>query len=426
MTSDENVVDINPKLTELSKKLSPFLEAHPGSRLVERKDDVVLADPWDDDTIILRFSDDPDELIEDLNHIYLPPRLTAIWHKDTKDLEVIFTAYPLPDSLKRRKFTFQDEPIRDVECQFEESSQRLMRLAHASRPVSAPTDTSHRNLQSFSTFQHHVREHPDSDLARDGAPISFWIRNIDFDEDAIVALCRKINFYMSYADPKSPLIVVHRTQVADKEHIKDPYPKVSDFPQIIRGKSLDSYLLGLWESSVGAADPFRRFIYLYQILEYCAFYHVQEGILKVIRRAIQTPDALSRVPELAREVLDAVVDDRLQEAQKLVLCIESCVRPEKLWTAIEPNAESFSKQVHFDGGFSLPALINSDLGYEDFARTWNPKFADSIRKIRNALVHARESRQVGVIAPTQDNYDKLAPWLYPLRITAMDAIVFNQ
>jgi hypothetical protein len=40
-------------------------------------------------------------------------------------------------------------------------------------------------------------------------------------------------------------------------------------------------------------------------------------------------------------------------------------------------------------------------------------------------VHAREPRQVGVIAPTQENYEKLAPWLFPLEVAATEAVIFS-
>ena len=63
---------------------------------------------------------------------------------------------------------------------------------------------------------------------------------------------------------------------------------------------------------------------------------------------------------------------------------------------------------------------------DDFRVSWSPKFGDTLRRIRNALVHARESRMVEVIAPIGENYEKLAPWLPPLRVAAMDAIVYSK
>lgn len=424
MPDGNNVVPINPALAKLQERLQRFLDRNPGSELKERGKSMVVAAPWGDPTLTLRIDESAEDLIAALNAVYLPPRLTAIWHLDTCELEIIFTALPLRPALRERSFEFQLGG-RTYGCQFAPSTPRLMAIAVASRPVGPPSETDHRNLQSYFLYHHHVKEHPDSELAKEGGPTSFLIRGLDYDENLVIQLVRELNFFMAYADPKTPRILVHRSQSSGAPSHKDPLTAPEVFPALLRGRHVDPYLLGLWESSVNAADPFRRFIYLFQILEYCAFYHVQEEILRVIRRAIQAPDAPARVGEIAREVLDAVVEDRVQEAQKLVGGLDRCVDPARLWSMIEPNAKHFAQDLRFDGGFVLPALISDRWSLEDFRRAWSPKFADSLRKIRNALVHARESRQVGVIAPTQENYDKLAPWLAPLQVAAMEAIVFG-
>lgn len=425
MPDSSNVVPINPALARLREHLQGFFERNPGSELKGRDKSVVISSPWGDPTLTLRVDESADELVTALNAVYLPPRMTAIWHFDTRDLEIIFTALPVRPALRVRSFEFQLAGG-TYTCEFASSTARLMAIAVASRPVGPPSETNHRNLQSYFMYHHHLKEHPDSELAKEGGPISFFIRQIDYEEDSVIQLVRELNFFMAYADPRTPRILVHRSESFGAPSHKDPLTTPETFPALLRGRHVDPYLLGLWESSVNAADPFRRFIYLFQILEYCAFYHVQEEILRVIRRAIQAPDAPTRVGEIAREVLDAVVEDRVQEAQKLVGGLDRCVDPAKLWRTIEPNAKHFAQDIRFDGGFVLPALISERWSLEDFRRAWSPKFADSLRKIRNALVHARESRQIGVIAPTQENYDKLAPWLAPLQVAAMEAIIFGE
>lgn len=424
MPEEDNVVPMNPTLARLRERLQVFLDRNPGSELRERGKSVVMAAPWGDPTLILQIDEGADDLIAALNAVYLPPRLTAIWHLDSRDLEIIFTAHPLRPSLRERSFEFQLGG-RTYRCLFAPSSSRLMAIAVASRPTAPPSETDHRNLQSYFLYHHHVKEHPDSELAKEGCPTSFFIRGLEYEEDSVIQLVRELNFFMAYADPKTPKILVHRSQISGAPSHKDPLTAAEQFPSLLRGRHVDPNLLGLWESSINAADPFRRFIYLFQILEYCAFYHVQEDILRVIRRAIQSPDAPARVGEIAREILDAVVEDRVQEPQKLIAGIDRCVDPASLWKMIEPNTGHFAQELRFDGGFVLPALISERWTLEDFRRAWSPKFADSLRKIRNALVHARESRQVGVIAPTQENYEKLGPWLAPLQVAAMEAIVFG-
>ena len=412
-------------LPTLKKSLAPFFRRHSNSTLSERPGRWRIECPWGDPTVALALRPKSARLIDDLNHVLLPPRFSAIWHVDSKDMEFIFTTLPVDSKLRNRVFEFVYDG-RGYRCEYGDSSKRLLRIAAASRPVGSPTGTDHRNLYQFWLLMHYTEEHPDADRLKSERPTSFWIRNIEYEENALVDFSRLLNFYMTQFDAESPRIIIHEPDRPKPSAFKDPFAKTREFPSQIRSKRLDPYLLGLWESALNAPDPFRRFIYFYQVIEYCAFYHLTEDVLRSIKRVICTPDALTRERDCAREILDALVLDKMTEAQKFATVIERTVDPATLWTIIEPNAGHFATEVTFEGGFVLPPLIKANWSIDDFKVAWTPKFSDLLRKIRNALVHSRESRMVGNIAPHKENYHKLAPWLPLLRAAAHDTMLFGE
>jgi len=345
-----------PMLDIMRKELSTFLSRNPTANIVEEHGLPVVHKLWDDPTVSLQVYLDERELIDALNSVYLPPRFSALWHIDSKDFEVIYTAYKVEPAISTRSFEFIFNS-RSYKCEFGDSSSRLMVIAKASRPAEAATETNHRNLPSYYMYAHGSKERPNSESAKTGKPLSFWIRNLDYEENVFIEFARRLNFYMAYFDANTPRIVVHQPQSLITSISPDPNLPSLSFPIAIRANPIDSYLLSLWESSVKATDPFRRFIYLYQILEYCAFYRVQEDVLRSVRRILIAPDTLSRVDDASREILEAVVDEKLPDPQKFVIGIERCVDPTRVWEQIEPRCEYFASDVSFDGGFRLSPLI---------------------------------------------------------------------
>jgi hypothetical protein len=197
------------------------------------------------------------------------------------------------------------------------------------------------------------------------------------------------------------------------------------FPESLRGSTIDPYLLGLWESSINSPEPFRRFLYDYQVLEYAAFYHMKEEVHRCIRRVVASPDLPSRVDEATKAILEAVVDDRSSDDEKLISVVQQCVDPAFVWTEVAPKTAFFSAPTEFDGGISVPALIRSGWGLEDFKAAWIPKLPNYLRTIRNALVHAREKRQSRSIAPTARNQHLLRPWASLSSAIASQVLVYR-
>lgn len=415
----------NPRVfANIAKTLDPFLKNNPSAVIAQDGKDIQIQKPWNDETLTIELHPVNRKLVDALNSVYLPPRFTALWHKDTEDIEFIFTASPTPKHLHSRKFTFQFEG-KAWKCEYADASDRLMIIAEASRPVAPPTDTNHRNLQSFSLYLHYKREHPQSEQAKLSRPLSFWIRKVGLAEERLPDLCRHLNFFMNYFDHSTPRIHIHAPPTAENSAFVYPWKPNSQFPSVINGRRLDTFLQQLWESSLEATDIFRRYLYSYQIIEYCAFYHVQDHVLSAIERAILSPDLHIRSEEIARDVLDAVTEDKVEEARKVQLVIQRHVAPRKVWVPIEANLRLFSTETSFDGGLKLPALTRENWSFDDFNASWDPKLADSLRSIRNGMVHAREKRMTGIISPTRENANRLRHWILPLQEIAKELLVFS-
>jgi hypothetical protein len=260
-----------PDFTEAQTALQEFLANNPASSLERVETPVpaaLVAKPWGDSSLGILISDT--SVIGALNKLYLPERFTAIWHLDTNLLEVIFTADPMPEVWKvlpQRSFTFKHKG-KDYACEFRKSSNRLLRLAANTLPR-GPSRTTYRNLFSFQRYlaaEGGVKGIPKQTGA---TPLSFWISCIEWDEDIVRDLARHLNFYMTYYDNMSPVIIIHTPEseaAASPTASRFPF---GDFPNIISGTELDDNLLHFWAAS-REGDPFRRFIYNFQILEYAA------------------------------------------------------------------------------------------------------------------------------------------------------------
>ncbi len=411
----------------LQAKLQGFLSRNPEADVRSGDREPSVSQPWGEEAIEIPLRSDDEELFEALNAVRLPPRFTAIWHEDTREFEVIYTVLRREHPLLEREFEFRYRGS-CYRCGFGPSSPRLRAIARKARPKARPSGSSSgsdfRNLQPFYRFEHMLEEHPDADYVKNGKPTSFWIRGIDnYDDDHIGDLVRNLNFHMSYFDQYTPIILIHEESVASPKVLHRP--NLDSFPDSLSGKDIDQHLLILWASANGG-DPFLRFIHYYQILEYAGFYHVRDKVRREVERAIAAPDAVSRPDRVAQRMLDAISAEKRSDEAKINEMIEECVDPQEMWSILDESLSDFAKDVELDGGFVLPALVSASTVYEDFAQSWNRQFSIALHRVRNALVHARESRQSTTIAPTTANHARLSPWLLPLSQTAARVMLYSR
>ena len=409
----------------LRAKLQAFLSRnHEAAVRTEGREPSVIR-PCGEETIEIPLRSEDEELFEALNAVRLPPRFTAIWHEDTREFEVIFTVLEKENRLLERGFEFRYRGS-SFHCSFGPSSPRLRAIARRARPSGAPSNSDYRNLLPFYRFEHTLEAHPDADYVKNGKPVSFWIRGVDgYDDDRIGDLVRNLNFHMSFFDRHTPTILIHEEPTASQK-VDDLHPiPIGYFPDILSGKDIDQHLLILWESA-GRGDPFIRFIHYYQILEYAGFYHFRDKIRRDIERAIVAPDAVSRPDRVAQQILDVISTDRRRDDEKINEVIKECVDLHEMWDILDGSLSDFSESIELDGGFILPVLVSASAGYEEFEQSWSGRFLPALHRIRNALVHARESRQSTMIAPTTANHARLSPWLLPLSQTAARVMLYGR
>lgn len=408
--------------TPLHAALGEFLYYNPEAELGEREGESVVTKPWGEKSISFLVTEDDTNLTRALNQVRLPPRFTAIWHRDSRDLEVIFTALGGGEKYLSRSFTFRFEGD-EFTCEYGRSSDRLLTIAEATE-FSGQYHFDDRNLHSYKLWTRHQdsEEFPDSNF-RDATPVSFWIRAVERDEEELVGLARHINFYMRLHDRLSPVILIHEAEQSRYQDLESVQFPTGGFPEVIVGHQVDSYLLSLWESARTTGDVVKTYLHYYQVLEYASHYHIQDEVYRQVSRLLREPSLHNKPEEFARKTIDILTADERHRTHKFEATIRDLVRPQPVWQVVDANKEYFAQQISFDGGFRIEPLVRDGWGFEDFQTAWLPRFPNTVREIRNALVHAREQQQADVISPSSRNSEKLRPWLEPLKVAAERVIL---
>ncbi|MER8595118.1 hypothetical protein NKH33_26775 [Mesorhizobium sp. M1182] len=415
---------------EIRARLTPFLDSNPKTELkaINSRGKTLLAivSPWGDPSIALEIPNDPEDLIDALLNIALPERLSAIYHRDTKSLEVVWTAFklgPFTTDVFGRQFEYVFGGKSYI-CNFGSASERLLAIASVFFSI-GPPDMGYRNLASFRRFcDASLEERNDGSLF--GSPSSFWIRDIELSEDDLVSFVLNLNFYMSYYDDASPRVIVHAPQLSKGP---DAAPRVryrlSGFPQNILGRPIDLEILQFWEACQGD-DPARRFLYAFRIIEHAAFSYVESMPKQAVRKVLMTPHALDDIFDATERVIAAVRSSNVNDYQKFEHIMVQTVDPSVLWPIIEGNIAAFSGPMKFDGGFELKPFVADKTSKAEFINSGLQNFCGVVRKIRNALSHGREDRNAVVITPTRHNYEKLRPWATLMVRAAGEVILYER
>lgn len=412
---------------QLTQMLQPFLEANPGTE-VARSDTPSLIynqllNPWGDPTLTFIFDDDPAEAIAAFNSIILPGRFSAIWHQDSHDLEVIWTAYDLSADqreVENRAFNFTFNK-KKYKCEFGESSQRLLTIAKGMIPRSGPSSTSFRNMTSFYQYVT-ADENDDKEAMGLSRPRSFWIRKLKLSEATAVEFATHLNFYLSYYDTQSPTILVHFSNLDSKFAPRDRYV-AGGFPKDIVSRKLDENMITFWNAAC-SGNNMLRFIFYYRIIEYGAFHHLDSAIKLKLRRILANPAMcldIDKTLETVLSILDTKKPDDVPRFNSLL----STVDASKVWHEIEKNRLSFTHPVKFDGGFTIEPIISKDEKWSTFSTAGMVKFADAVRKIRNVLSHGRDQNTSTAITPTARNLMNLAPWVSAISAAAGEVVLYE-
>lgn len=409
---------------EVQARLAPFLATNPEATLEPTDAFPIIKTPWGDRSFLLSIDAASDDLLRELNGLRFPPRFSALWHSDSHDLEFIY-AFISPNHPTTNRSFILNHSGRQYVCEYSPASSAITTIAKAIMPVESLSDTNYRNLApiqfNLMIRQSAHRVQPEEDRQ---TLYSFFVRNVELDEDALLILARHINFYMRYFDRATPIIAIHDAPIiSPATEEPDRYP-FGPFPPNISTRLIDPYQISLWEGATNTTDIIRRFLYNFQIVEYAAFYYLREELGRSLRRILRAPQLLANLDESVRQVLDTLVEDKATDESKFNAVFQATVDPAVIWAEIEPKLSFFTVPNEFDGGCVIPPLVPNQCTEEMFSGMWIPKLPDQLRKIRNALVHSREMRQAKCILPTSRNNHALRPWS-TLMSTIANQVILN-
>lgn len=421
------IVAENTAVDAYRNRLKPFLDNNRLSKVEELASPqacIAVTAPWGDDSLAIQIPEKNDTIIAALNRVTLPERYTAIYHHETGDFEIIFTAYPIGEIVDYldRDFSFRFRG-KAYNCKFGTSSKELLAIAEHSLGR-IPGTTGHRNLPSFRQYvlgQNNV----DGYTTQPGAkPISFWISKVEWEDNEVLQLVNHLNFFMTYYDTSSPSIIVHTPQ--SENYAKQPQTRFREgtFPKTIQGREIDDNLLYLWTASK-TGDPARRFLYNYQIIEYSAHSFIEQNVRMAVKRIVAAPSSADNVDSTVTRILESIGQSDIHETQKIDLLLKEVVRPELIFREIEKSIDFFSKRIEFDGGFLLEPIAKKGWKEDDFGVNGLVSFAKTLRYIRNALSHGREQKSVAVIAPTDKNFERLQFWVPLVAVAAGEVVVYR-
>ncbi len=412
-----------PKTQNPNIQFRSFLLNNKFSSINKKKNGAfVIEKPWNDETLEFVIPTKADKLSSILNTLYLPPRFSALYHKTNKSLEFIYTSFPIREELKKRSFNFNFEG-RNYKCEFNKSSQELLDLADVFQPISPRTATNYRNLDDYKRVAS-LKNLKNKKIQLDNfQPISFWINGLDWDEGKSIEIARHLNFFMTYFDKQTPFIEIHEDEFPAKEYkYKRRDLLFGDFPKDIVGKPINSNLLLWWDAAKSAPNPFLSYLYYYQILEYAAYYHLQNNEEEQLNNIITSPDILFNKEKTISRILDIMATIQGNDEHKISQVLRRYVDPGIIWREVENFKDYFSKEITFDGGVTIPSLMSPDCVNETFKTQWQTMLP-WITNIRNYIAHARERRSSTAIIPSKKNRNLIYPWVAVISSAANQVMI---
>lgn len=366
--------------------------------------------------------------------IGLPKGIYAILHNNDL-LEVIFSPQDKTLPLLQRKFNFyylQDKylayfgtPTAFFKDIFIERYQGMK------REDDFQYDFFYTNLLKFKDF-YSLNEKSDERIKKyflNKIPVNFFIKGTFPDDFDFKNFADNLNFFTDFFDRKSPEVVTYNNEDVEKVEFKVPCHLDSGvFPSDIEVKQITPVLLDIFTVARNTPNPVLQYLFYFQVLEYVSFYYMKEETKKNLYKVIGDPNINFRVnniikiiTEESREYINMDKDSIRLEHAITNLCDYKDIKRE-----IQTNLNYFLKPVVFDGGYTIGPLLNNTQDIDNPSPQIMASVKNNIEKIRNVLVHLRESRESKVILPTKRNHKLLRPYLYLIkRIAEQLAIHFE-
>lgn len=382
------------------------------------EDKLIIYNCWNDFSFYLEYSNEDN--LDFLKNILLPCDLFAIFHKDNNLYEFIF----LPVTEKYEldiQYIFCGNSYRLYYDRPTESFEKI--ATHAKLADNADINERSYGLLRYSRYYRHRPDNEQEQII----PTNFFIEgdfsNIPYEKH--IELFRHVNFMLSYYDRNSPFILLFNNDEYSICDIKIPCKSNSEgFPSIINSNAYNSTLLELMEAAKNTNSYRLKYIFYFQVLEYCSYYYIENNLKRQITNIIKSPDIINsnkysnRIIEIFSDYFKSNKDEKRMERLLSDLCSFEDIKDE-----IKTNSRFFIEDINFDGGFSVKGMFKDESEIDNASQIIIPTIRKNIESIRNVLVHARESRENSEIKPTQKNIELLKPYLYLLRRIAETVII---
>lgn len=401
-----------------------FKRNNPSVVVEENAEFVLVKKPWDDDTVVLKI---PNGGVTDIPDTVLFKEYAALFEKSTNTFEFFFDVIKNDSKVKGRTFniTFRGKEYR---AEYHEPSSTFETIVKAAEKVCDDSETDYRNLFRFKPYYDSIEGNNDiSKTDENKVPINFFLQGDGFrtlDTKGKIELFKHVNFYMTYYDRNSPYILIldeDRTYTEESHTVP-----TLQFPSIINAVPVDVTLLDLFQTARTTPSVRLKYLFYYQVLEYCSYYYLKDELRHKLKNIVKKPDLLSNsdlyTQKLIDELKDAVKNER-DEYQMEKLITTYC-EYDDIKNELKTNADHFIKDLQFDGGFVLKKLFNNGDEIDKPQPDIMKSIKERIDKLRNVMVHVRESRENKVILPTRHNTDMLVPYMYLIRRIA-EVVAFN-
>lgn len=383
---------------------------------------------WNDDTFMIRLKKDED--LNYLENIKFPQELSAIYHVDKSLLEFIMA--PSTDSYIKSMFDFKFwYQGKEFTCEYNDVTEPLISIANGFREIDDSSASDYRNLRDLRNYLRkddlpkYVQKYFENRHMR-----SFFMSG-DFDSinHDYKSLSKHFNFYVRYYNRKNPQIILHEPKNESAKYQLPCLTNDNPFPAVLTFNSIDPILLDMFQIASETNNIRLKYLFYFQILEYCSYYHLNEELSKQLKEIIRRPDLLSRSSEYSKLLIDQFKDHfkHNDDSIKLEKTITDYCFFDDIREELKINLEYFTKPLQFEGGFAIEPILNDATCLDKPPKQVMRTIKNNIEKIRNVLVHLRESRENKVILPTQKNNNLLIPYLYLVRrIAEKVAIMYGQ
>ncbi len=397
----------------MSKFLTTLVKNNPEIKFSLSENIYKLENVWNDESISIKFK--KGSKISFLENIIFPEQLYAIFNKEENKIEFIYNLVDHDSKLLKRNFDFifNNE---NFTCYFNEISEELKFIAKHFVENHLESATDYRNLR----FLRDVLKHDFLKNAFKKYKIASFCIQGDFEKISydFVTLSKSLNFYMTYFDRETPKIIVYEKISNGDEFKKGCFFEISDsFPKKINSVSIDQTLLDTFMVANLTDNVRLKFIFYFQILEYSSYYYLDSKIQNRITQTFRSPEIYNKPEEFSKVIIEEMKDHFAQkdDSIKLEKTITENVSIEDISNEIKANKEYFANDLEFEGGLKINKLLKDASHFDSLKSDDLILIKKNIEKIRNVLVHLRESRENKVILPSKANDQKLLPYLYILR-----------